>query len=106
MANAYGGALAYGISQIRGSIAPWKILFLIEGLPTCCVAIAVWFLLPDSISKAPFLNEREKAVARSYLSRQQKSDQGQELGIRPKEFLEAFKDPKCKPTPLSQNLTD
>src|ERR1700761_6882323 len=28
-ANAYGSALAYGISQIKGSLAPWKILFII-----------------------------------------------------------------------------
>lgn len=25
-ANAYGGALAYGITQITGTIAPWRIL--------------------------------------------------------------------------------
>ena len=31
LANAYGGALAYGISQARGAIAPWRILFLVEG---------------------------------------------------------------------------
>ena len=96
MANAYGSALAYGISQIRGTIAPWQILFLIEGLPTCCVAIFVWFFLPDSISAASFLNDREKAVARHYLGRQQKVDEGHERGIRFKEFLSAFRDPKCK----------
>jgi len=33
LANAYGSALAYGITQIKGTLAPWKILFLIEGLP-------------------------------------------------------------------------
>lgn len=32
LANAYGGALAYGISQARGAIAPWRILFLVEGI--------------------------------------------------------------------------
>lgn len=31
LANAYGGALAYGISQAKGSIASWRILFLVEG---------------------------------------------------------------------------
>ncbi len=33
LANAYGSALAYGISEARGSIATWRILFLIEGMP-------------------------------------------------------------------------
>jgi MFS family permease len=32
LANAYGGALAYGISQAHGAIHPWKILFLVEGM--------------------------------------------------------------------------
>lgn len=31
LANAYGGALAYGISQAKGAIAPWRILFIVEG---------------------------------------------------------------------------
>ena len=31
LANAYGGALAYGISQAKGAIGTWRILFLVEG---------------------------------------------------------------------------
>lgn len=96
MANAYGGALAYGLSQIQGSIALWRILFIIEGIPTCCLAVLVWFFLPDSLNSAKFLDEREKAVAKHYLSRQQKIDDSHEQGVRLKEFVEAFKDPKCK----------
>ncbi|KAI5360689.1 Putative major facilitator superfamily, MFS transporter superfamily [Septoria linicola] len=94
MANAYGGALAYGISQIRGSIAPWRILFLIEGLPTICIAVVAWFFLPDSISTAKFLSDREKQVALHFVARNQRLDVGSERGVRFKEMLEAFKDPK------------
>lgn len=97
MANAYGGALAYGISQIRGSLAPWRILFLIEGLPTLVVAGATWFLLPDGIGEAKFLSTREKEVAWQMVARNQRLDLGQdgvERGIRLREVWEAFKDPK------------
>ncbi|PPJ53262.1 hypothetical protein CBER1_11943 [Cercospora berteroae] len=94
MANAYGGALAYGISQIKGSIAPWKTLFLIEGLPTICMAGIAWFYLPDSISTAKFLNDREKQVALCFVARNQRVDIGSERGVRFKELFEAFKDPK------------
>lgn len=94
MANAYGGALAYGISQIRGSLAPWRILFLIEGLPTICIAVVAWFFLPDSISTARFLSDREKQVALHFVARNQRLDVGNERGVRFKEMLEAFKDPK------------
>jgi MFS family permease len=95
MANAYGSALAYGISQIRGSVAPWKILFIIEGVPTCLIAIIAWFFLPDSLLSARFLNEREKAVAAHFVARNQKVEEGSEKsGIRFRELFEAFKDPK------------
>ncbi|KAK4620016.1 MFS transporter prlL [Fulvia fulva] len=94
MANAYGGALAYGISQIKGSLAPWKILFLIEGLPTCAFAAVAWWFLPDSISSAPFLNEREKQVALHFVARNQRLDVGKERGVRFREMMEVFKDPK------------
>ncbi|KAK5117969.1 hypothetical protein LTR62_004013 [Meristemomyces frigidus] len=93
MANAYGGALAYGITQIKGW-APWKILFLIEGLPTCCFAVIVWFFLPDGILQARFLNEREKQVALHFVARNQRLDVGKAHGLRLKEVLEGVRDPK------------
>lgn len=94
LANAYSGALAYGIVQITGSLPPWKILFLIEGLPTCFFAIFVWFFLPDSIMTAKFLNEREKQVALHLVARNQRLDVGKTQGLRVKEVLAGFKDPK------------
>ncbi|KAI9722552.1 MAG: hypothetical protein M1828_004547 [Chrysothrix sp. TS-e1954] len=95
MANAYGSALAYGITQINGTLAPWRILFLIEGLPTCALAVFAWFFLPDSIAKARFLTEREKTIATRFVARHQKVEEGKaKTGLRPQEVLQAFKDPK------------
>ena len=94
LANAYGGALAYGISQIHGSIAPWRILFLIEGLPTIVFALVPFFFLPDSIAQANFLNEREKQIAYHYTARNQRIDVDRNQGIRVKEMLEGILDPK------------
>lgn len=94
MANAYGGALAYGITQITGTIAPWQILFLIEGLPTCAFAFFAWYFLPDGIRQATFLSDREKQVALHFVARNQRIDVGEEQGLRFKEVFEAFKDPK------------
>ncbi|KAF2769581.1 MFS general substrate transporter [Teratosphaeria nubilosa] len=94
MANVYGGILAYGITQIKGSLAPWKILFLIEGIPTCFVALAAWFFLPDGITQAKFLTEREKEVALHFVARNQKLDVGKQQGIRVKELLAGIRDPK------------
>ncbi|RFU23683.1 hypothetical protein B7463_g12656, partial [Scytalidium lignicola] len=63
LANAYGGALAYGISQARGAIAPWRILFLVEGLPTVVLGLIAYFWLPDSPAEAKFLSEQDREIA-------------------------------------------
>jgi len=94
MANAYGGALAYGISQIRGSVAPWRLLFIIEGVPTCLFAIPCLFLIPDSIMKAKFLSDREKEVALHMTARNQRIDVDKQEGVRVKELWEGIRDPK------------
>jgi MFS family permease len=31
LANAYGGALAYGLSHVHSSVSNWRFLFIIEG---------------------------------------------------------------------------
>ncbi|KAI9666796.1 MAG: hypothetical protein M1831_001572 [Alyxoria varia] len=95
IANAYGGALAYGITQIDGRVAPWRILFVIEGIPTCCVAVFAWFFLPDSIAKARFLTEREKRTATIATAREQVIDEGaKKSGIRWKDLWKGMRDPK------------
>jgi MFS family permease len=63
LANVYGGALAYGIAQTKASIAPWRILFIVEGVPTCLLAVLAWFAIPDSPAKAYFLKGRDREIA-------------------------------------------
>ncbi|KAJ9637478.1 hypothetical protein H2204_004902 [Knufia peltigerae] len=63
LANAYSGALAYAISHIHSFVAPWKILFIIEGAPTALLAVVCWFFLPDSPREARFLTPREREIA-------------------------------------------
>jgi MFS family permease len=90
LANAYGGALAYAISQAKGSIASWKILFIVEGVPTCCLALVAWFFFPDGPTACRFLNEREKEVAQA-LSLQQPGDRESE-GLQLKQVWGALLD--------------
>lgn len=61
LAGAFGGLIAYGVSHIKGSIATWRILFLIEGLPSVLLAIAIFFFLPSRPDKSHFLNEEQRA---------------------------------------------
>ncbi|KAI8948163.1 retrograde regulation protein 2 [Xylaria longipes] len=92
LANAYGGALGYAITQIKSRIEPWRILFLIEGLPPFIMAIMAWFCFPDDIESAKFLTDREKQVVKHMVSRDQTADVINHTGLRVKDFLAAFKD--------------
>lgn len=70
LANTFAGALAYGITSGHPSIAKWRVLFLVEGLPTIVMAAVAYFYLPDSPEKAKFLDEDEKRVAMARSVRQ------------------------------------
>lgn len=65
LANTFAGALAYGITSGHSRLANWRLLFLVEGLPTLLAIPIAWFCLPDSPAEAKFLTEEEKEVARA-----------------------------------------
>ncbi|KAH7181191.1 major facilitator superfamily domain-containing protein [Fusarium sp. MPI-SDFR-AT-0072] len=92
LSNAYGGVLGYAILGIRGSVAPWRYLFLIEGLPVWIVAILAWFHLPDDLLSANFLTDREKEVAWQCVGRGQAVDSQGAGGVSWAEWRSAFLD--------------
>jgi len=65
LATTFASSLAWVIIRVgRASpIAPWRLLFLIEGFPSVLVAVAAWHLIPDSPQTASFLSRRQKKVA-------------------------------------------
>ncbi|KOS18617.1 High-affinity nicotinic acid transporter [Escovopsis weberi] len=65
LANTFAGALAFGITSGSPSIAKWRVLFLVEGLPTVAMALVAYFFMPDSPEKAKFLTDEEKKVAKA-----------------------------------------
>ncbi|KAI4603781.1 hypothetical protein KJ359_003601 [Pestalotiopsis sp. 9143b] len=87
LSGAFGGLLAYGISQIgtRGGLSSWRWIFVIEGLLTAVVAIITYFVLPNGIATAKFLTpeEREFAIRRLRTGRDSE-------GIREHESAEKF----------------
>lgn len=94
LANTFAGALAYGItSGSTGALAKWRVLFLVEGLPTVAMAAVAFFFLPDSPEKARFLTAEEKAVARA--RGVQQAGTGSRIGgINLKEMLQGLMDLK------------
>lgn len=94
-ATCFSGALAYGITSGHPALANWKVLFLVEGIPTICLAFVAWFCLPDSPEKARFLNSDEKKVARARAIRQVGEESATRLGsVNFKEAGQALLDVK------------
>ena len=94
LATCFSGALAYGITSGHSHFANWRLLFLVEGLPTICMAAVAWFFLPDTPDQARFLTSEEKEVAKARGVRQVG---GVERigGVNFKEVAAALLDPKC-----------
>ena len=70
LAGAFGGLIAYGVSFIKSASigANWRILFIIEGLPTIWLAIIIFFVLPNRPNSSRYLTSEERALAISRLS--------------------------------------
>lgn len=84
LANTFASALAYGISNIKNSIAPWRLIFIIEGAPTILFAPVVYFLLPDSPGAAKFLTEEQQTHS---LERFKTRDHTKKSAVHWKQFI-------------------
>jgi len=65
LAGAFGGLLASGILQLDsvGSLKTWRMIFIVEGVITCGLAIISFFTLTDRPASARWLTEEEKDMA-------------------------------------------
>ncbi|KAF3910959.1 hypothetical protein AA313_de0200207 [Arthrobotrys entomopaga] len=94
LASTFAGALAYGITSGHPKLASWRLLFLVEGIPTILGAFLAFFFLPDSPPAARFLTEDEKAIAKARVLRQTGQEERPE-GIVWKDILLTLGDPKA-----------
>lgn len=69
LAGAFGGAIAFGVGKLNqvNGLEGWRYLFLIEGAPSCAVAVLVFFFFPDWPETAYWLSESERELAVSRL---------------------------------------
>ncbi|GAA5927892.1 hypothetical protein JCM10213_000919 [Rhodosporidiobolus nylandii] len=64
LAGAFSGLIAYGVARIPDpALDAWRVLFLIEGLPSFVLAAVVFFCLPSRPDKSRYLNEAERTIA-------------------------------------------
>ena len=107
LATSFASALAWVILKLgeHGPIAPWRLLFLVEGFPSVIVAVIAWHVIPDGPAKAKYLNLRERKVARLRLRRRQEPSAGKH-GLKWREVLETILDPKAYLTAFMFFLTN
>ncbi|MCJ1235716.1 hypothetical protein MMC14_003687 [Varicellaria rhodocarpa] len=77
LAAAFGGLLASGIAKMNGirDYSGWRWIFILEGILTCVLAIAAYFLIVDFPEEARWLTDEE----RDFIQARLKQDQGDTL---------------------------
>ncbi|KAI9822833.1 MAG: hypothetical protein M1826_000412 [Phylliscum demangeonii] len=99
LASSFAGSLAWVITRLGqgGPIAPWRLLFLVEGFPSVLIAVFAWRYIPDSPSTAPYLSSRERVVAKLRLRKERgaNNSEGGGKGSQWREILGALCDPFC-----------
>ncbi|KAL3294497.1 major facilitator superfamily transporter [Colletotrichum asianum] len=95
LSGAFGGLLAYGLTSLHGAsgLAGWRWLFLIEGVISLAVGLAIIVLLPDSFETAKWLTEDDKNLMH-IRAEQARVYQGQSENFDKTEVKLAFMDPK------------
>lgn len=64
LATSFASTLAWVIVKVGqlSPIAPWRLLFLIEGFPSVIVSVIAWSVIPDSPQTAHYLTRRERRL--------------------------------------------
>ncbi|KAM0449038.1 hypothetical protein ACHAPV_007723 [Trichoderma viride] len=106
LATSFASTLAWLIVKVGhlSPIAPWRLLFLIEGFPSVIVSVIAWSVIPDSPQTAHYLTRREKKVARLRLRHEIPSASSSKAnkkstGLKAKEILSVLRDPIAWITP-------
>lgn len=93
LAGAFGGLLASGLGKMDGTrgYRGWRWVFIIEGLITCVVSLAWFFIIPDFPEDVKWLTDEERQFIRAKLARDSGSA-GHDAKIGWRDVLEVFKD--------------
>ncbi|GAP88357.1 putative mfs transporter [Rosellinia necatrix] len=101
LATTFAGALAYGITSGHPAIANWRLLFIVEGIPSVLLAFVAFKYMPDSAETAHFLDEDERQIAKARALQQTGSEGTARIGhVNFKETLHALQDIKTWIPPL------
>lgn len=109
LATSFASSLAWVITKIGSKvpIATWRTLFLVEGFPSIIVAVFVYLYVPDNPESAPYLNRRERRVAKLRLRRDREDPKKETVKkLDWVEIRETLLDPKSYFTAVSSEHTE
>ncbi|KAK0496667.1 MFS transporter [Armillaria luteobubalina] len=81
LGGAFGGSIAYGVGFINGArgLQAWRWLFIIEGAPSCLLAIIVYFFFPSYPERAAWLSSEDRLLAVRRLNQESSRSLGHEM---------------------------
>ena len=79
IAGAFSGLIAFGVQHAHTSIANWRLLFIIEGIPTVILGLCAMLILPNRPEETKLFNEKERELAIERMNRGAKADVGRML---------------------------
>jgi MFS family permease len=91
----FGGLLSYAFQAVPHDgrfLNGWRLMFLVLGILTMFVGALTWYWLPDTPMNAKFLKTEEKVALLKHVSVNMTGVSNHKA--RPKEILEAVKDPQ------------
>ncbi len=74
--SAFGGLIAFGIQQVSTMVSNWRLLFIVEGIPSIILGVIAILFLPDRPEETPFLNEKERSLQLERMNRGISADVG------------------------------
>ncbi|THH00963.1 hypothetical protein EW026_g1643 [Hermanssonia centrifuga] len=90
VAGAFGGLIAFGVQNAHIAMSNWRLLFIVEGIPTVILGVLTLWLLPDRPEETAFLNDQERKLQIERMNRGLKADVGRT--VNKKHITAAFKD--------------
>ncbi|KAI0760295.1 MFS general substrate transporter [Fomes fomentarius] len=90
VAGAFSGLIAFGIQHLHTALANWRLLFIIEGIPTVLLGLCAILTLPSRPEDTIIFNEKEREIALERRNRGRKGDIGRM--VQKTHIISAFKD--------------
>ena len=79
VAGAFGGLIAFGIQHVHAAVSNWRLLFIVEGIPSVFLGLLALYIMPDRPEETWVLTEREREIAVERMNRGGSADVGRVL---------------------------